>query len=60
MQNPNLNKFIYTFAYKFSPCLLAKILSKFQPNKKIFFTLFDAMAENLKEVNLILKQVLSN
>ncbi len=38
---------------------VAKILSKFQPNKKIFFTLFDAMAENLKEVNLILKQVLS-
>ena len=38
---------------------IAKILSKFQPNKKIFFTLFDAMAENLKEVNLILKQVLS-
>jgi len=38
---------------------VAKILSKFQPNKKIFFTLFDAMAVNLKEVNLILKQVLS-
>ena len=38
---------------------IAKILSKFQPNKKIFFTLFDEMAVNLKEVNLILKQVLS-
>jgi hypothetical protein len=39
---------------------VAKILSKFQPNKKIFFTLFDEMAVNLKEVNLLLKQVLSS
>jgi uncharacterized protein Yka (UPF0111/DUF47 family) len=39
---------------------IAKILSKFQPNKKIFFTLFDEMAVNIKEVNLLLKQVLSS
>lgn len=39
---------------------IAKIISKFQPNKKIFFTLFDEMAVNLKEVNLLLKHVLSS
>jgi len=39
---------------------VAKILSKFQANKKIFFTLFDEMALNFKEVNLLLKQVLSS
>jgi uncharacterized protein Yka (UPF0111/DUF47 family) len=39
---------------------VAKILSKFQPNKKIFFTLFDEMAVNIQEVNLLLKQVLSS
>ncbi len=39
---------------------IANLISKFQPNKKIFFTLFDEMAVNLKEVNLLLKQVLSS
>ena len=36
---------------------IATILNKFQPNKKIFFYLFDEMAINIKEVHTLLQQV---
>lgn len=38
---------------------IAKIISKFQPDKKIFFSLFDKMAINLKAINAVLSVVLS-
>ena len=38
---------------------IANIISKFQPDKKIFFSLFDEMAINLKAINAVLSVVLS-